>query len=241
MFIYRTLRYVDACCSCSNANSNSLSGPIIQVCLGEEGAQQTISVHQNILTARSEFFKRATNGKWGEARVVPLPEDQPEDFSRYVNILYKGEVATKGPEEWLDLCHLYILAEKLQDVRTKNSVIEAMLCFLKTSTVKEMVGFGQTGEKHYQMSAESIEELYAHTPEGSPVRRLVANYYADIAKDGWLIEGKAVFPADFLYDVAVRALQNRPSMMMSVWLQGGHAQYLEAETPNSADAREVAE
>jgi hypothetical protein len=204
-------------------------------------------VHQDILTTRSEFFKRATNGKWGDARTIPLPEDKPEIFLLYIIILYKGLIATRGPGEWMNLCHVYILAEKMQDVCTKNIVVEAMLCFLRASTVKEMGGFGTsdknffTGETHFQMSAESIEELYAHTPDGSPVRRLVANYYADIARDGWLAAGKDVFPVEFLYDVVVQALQRRSSMMISTWLQRDHAQYLEVEIPHSADKREVAE
>ncbi|CAO2656037.1 Nn.00g048400.m01.CDS01 [Neocucurbitaria sp. VM-36] len=101
------------------------SSPTLKVMVGEEGNEEDFWVHQKILTSRSEFFKRATNGQWLESdeRLITLPEDRPDVFRLYLNLLYTRQVATKS---WRTLCQVYVLAEKLQDASAKNSVIDAM-------------------------------------------------------------------------------------------------------------------
>jgi hypothetical protein len=188
-------------------------------------------VHQSILTTHSEFFVRATNGKWAESdeRLVTLPDDRPEIFRLYVNILYTTEVATKGHEEWESLCRLYILAEKLQDVVTKNRLTDAICWFLtsEAAPIRKDTG-GNLIYPRYQPSAQSIEELYARTPEASPLRRLVIDYYTENANHTWLEEGRAVLPADFLCDLAVVVLRKIAPVNCAQPMREGFSHYHES-------------
>jgi hypothetical protein len=80
---------------------------------------ETFNVHTALLTARSEFFKKALNGAWKEAedKVFKLPEDDPANFATYVHHLYTGELAVRtdpqdsddyGIEEQAQLARLYV-------------------------------------------------------------------------------------------------------------------------------------
>lgn len=106
--------------------------------IGEEDDKATFDIHQHSIAFRSAFFKKAITGDWKEAqdRVVKLPEDELTTFQHYVHLLYTGKlgvVPESGPapydggEEKIRLAKLYVLAEKLQDVDTKNLV--ETLCY----------------------------------------------------------------------------------------------------------------
>jgi hypothetical protein len=132
-----------------------------------------------LLTARSRFFQKALFGNWKEAedRVVNLPEDDPALFADYIHVLYTGdtpglsnpETISNGGESTRMLCKLCVLAEKLDDVGTKNTVIDALLCSLTKP---------QTDGNIYLPGRVSVGIIYDGTPEGSPARRLMTDLYA---------------------------------------------------------------
>jgi len=97
-------------------------------------------VHESFQTSRSEFFRRAMNGKWAESetRIVQLPDDKPHVFALYVNFIYTGQLPTmvKSKEELAVLVYdalsaytspeydalfcLHILAEKVRMLQPKT-------------------------------------------------------------------------------------------------------------------------
>lgn len=168
---------------------HSFSSPTLKVVVGEEGNEEEFWVHQNILTSHSEFSKRATNGQWLESdeRLVTLPEDRPDVFRLYLNLLYTKQIARK---KWITLCQMYVLAEKLQDTSAKNSTINAMHATLQDCAPKKP-----------RLRPKSIIELYSGTPEGSKARKFVADYVADEGHDSWLKDpesGSSLPPDSFL-------------------------------------------
>jgi hypothetical protein len=115
--------------------------------VGKEPDTKAFVAPESFLTTRFEFFRRAMNGSWKEAEthIVELPEDDPETFAVYINHVYTGqlftatvtdkELATLGARDILKevskqyhtLFKVYVLAGKLQDVATKNTIMEAAL------------------------------------------------------------------------------------------------------------------
>jgi hypothetical protein len=57
--------------------------------VGKEPNQEHFSVHEGIMCARAEFFRRAMNGNWAEReeRLVNMPEDDPKIFATYINLV----------------------------------------------------------------------------------------------------------------------------------------------------------
>jgi hypothetical protein len=162
---------------------------MITIRVGNEPEHKDFIAHESFLTSRSEFFRRAMNGNWKEAetRIVTLPDDDHRIFDLYMNLVYTGQFITmrKSQEEllslddddWItfideeydDIFCLYILAEKLQDTATKNTVIAAVmnLTQLKSKDGSWTIPSFPTANK-----------VYISTLKGSPGRRLLVDMLA---------------------------------------------------------------
>lgn len=178
--------------------------------MGADDKRTIFRVHMALLTARSDFFKKALNGKWMEAeeKIVRLPEDDPTVFAAYVHHLYTGELAVQADkqqsvgilvdEQYRNSCSLYVFAEKILDVETKNAVIHAMLEMARTKQIN-----GQT----YGPSSDDVNTIYKGTVVGSPARRLMVDLYTYRAKGDWI--GQRPFSIEFLRDLLIRTLDTR--------------------------------
>jgi hypothetical protein len=162
---------------------------LLTIRVGKEPGQKDFVANESILTARSEFFRRAMNGSWEEAeiRVIKLPEDVPDVFANYLNFIYTGQfsVARKNREEVATLigaehtdyvCEehaallsVYVLAEKLQDVQAKNDAIRAVLDVTELKSANK--GWAAP-------SLTTVNMTYHGTTEGSPARRLLVDIYS---------------------------------------------------------------
>lgn len=161
----------------------------IQIVVGEGDTQTSFDVHKYLVTERSPFFKNAMSGDWKEAkdRVVNFPEDDPATLQSDVHLLYTNQLAVipsplpvkyDGSEETEALAKLYALAEKLQDVDTKNIVLKAML--LSSLQIRSITA------SCVVPGLPTVRIIYAGTPEGSPIRRLLVDIYTYRGRSAWL-------------------------------------------------------
>lgn len=182
--------------------------------VGEGEAKQSFAVHEALICARSKFFEKAMNGKWQEAenKVVNLPEDDPIAFGLYKQLLYTRRLPSKlearegsiheGPgKEYVTLSRLYVLAEKIQDREAKRAAMDALL-----SRAREV----QINEKNWWPGPEAIAIIYSGTVGPCAARRLMVDFYTCKATGSWLDQAKGLFPAKFLYDLAISLLDKRP-------------------------------
>ncbi|KAI4693273.1 uncharacterized protein J4E88_001644 [Alternaria novae-zelandiae] len=194
---------------------------LITVVVGEAPDQRHFSVHEGLICARSEFFRRAMNGKWIESknRMVRLPEDDPKVFDIYINLLYTGRLATNTLEEpktnahlleeMYVLAQLYVIGEKLLDKATKNSAIQSLL---EVSLEQDANG------KSYPPTINTIISVYQGTCAGSLGRRLLVDLWIDIQGE-FLATNAELLPKDFLVDLAVALLdiqQGKKEMLASM-------------------------
>lgn len=58
--------------------------------MGVQPEAQDFTVHEGLISARSEFFRNALKVPWKESeeRTIPLPEDEPKVFPVYLKLLY---------------------------------------------------------------------------------------------------------------------------------------------------------
>ncbi|KAI4627415.1 uncharacterized protein J4E87_003978 [Alternaria ethzedia] len=127
-----------------------ISSPLIKVLVGPESQRSELFVHQSIITSRSKFSANALSGRWNnsDAKTINLydvdPELRLEDVEHYLETVYTGRISlTDGSEILESICHVYVIAELLLDVHTRNL---ATHCMSRSPTVNLMAKAAQKGK-----------------------------------------------------------------------------------------------
>lgn len=178
--------------------------------MGRGGDAEKFYAHESVLKERSGFFQAALNQQWkeGRERKVYLPEDKPVCVATYVEWLFSGKIASETikpaaelragdvSEQHLFLAHLYVLGEKLIDVKFCDDVIKAMaqLCAVGVS------------ESRWYPTFSAVQTIYGGTTSESPARKFLVHIYKTRGKQSWFGTNEADFtgPMQFLVDL-VRA------------------------------------
>ncbi len=212
--------------------------------VGGVANSQTFLVNESLLTARSEYFRRAMNGKWLEynTREIDLVDDDPDIFALYLNLVYKNELPTatlrdadvetlgckelvwETNKELMVLFEIYAIAEKFQDTSAKDGVVAAV--FQLTQNVS---WFGRP----LVCGPRIIELVYSSTPVDSPARRLLVDMCCN-SQMGPLLRKSPHLPKDFLSDLFM--VMQRELGGKNIMLRNGVAAYLEA---NEEPSKEV--
>lgn len=197
-----------------NRRSAFLSRSLIHVQVEHSNVVRDFYIHRDLLLARSPYFKEQASksetlvaqSPW--CQTLRLTDVRPATFGIYINLLYMKRLTTKGPKEWHWLCRLYLLAEKLQDVETKNTVIDGMFLYIRPSFPAMLADKEST-----VLDATSTTWLYEQTPEKSPVRRFVVDFCVQSGRAEWLQVDKGKYPQEFIWDIAMGLMQQRPSTL----------------------------
>ncbi|KAI8939495.1 hypothetical protein NX059_003266 [Plenodomus lindquistii] len=172
-----------------------------------DGQEQVFAIHESLITSHSPYFKSALSSTHQD-RLVDLPYDDPTIFRYYVHLLYTNKVEasldcispnTYGYNECCNIAKLYVLAEKLQDIASKNAAISAMLAaFEERNDAKGIPG------------SSIIKIVWDGTPSGSKMRKLIVDMWADRATGSWIKKYKGKeWPADFLVDMTMALMEKR--------------------------------
>ncbi|CAI9636163.1 unnamed protein product [Alternaria burnsii] len=199
---------------------------MMPVVVGTGGDRADFRVHKTLFTSRSRFIERATSkdSQGKDVLVVWLLDENPQTFRLYLNLVYANQLATRGPDQWLKLCELYGLAERLQDTKSKNQIVEGMYGFLNELLLKPWSP--STRSKDY-LPAVATAMLFEGMTEKSRVRALLVDFYAEFGDKILLREAQAMLPADFIYDVAVRLLEKRAHVIFGSQIMHPPSYYYE--------------
>jgi hypothetical protein len=213
------------------------------VVVGAKPHRQRFTVHHDLITQRSEFFRAARSLCWTEpGKVTRLVDDDPYLFSAYLSCLYSGADfmnrqdgkprqgdSSSGPsadvndndgdddDKMIDeaiakklgpyaehienvrfLIDIYLLADKFLDPTTANLVIDCLIDF---------VGFSK-----WTTDQAIISHVYASTVEGSPLRKLVLDWWLREVDQTWAHDyPKAEWglPHEFLQDFIIKTCDLR--------------------------------
>ncbi|KAH6871414.1 hypothetical protein B0T10DRAFT_533557 [Thelonectria olida] len=178
----------------SISNPTSLSGRSIEVIVGSEHPI-TFSVHENLISAASEIFKKCMGGNWkeGKNRSVRLESQDPEVFQIYLHWLYCHTFPVRidspglsGTVEYLQLAKAYVLGDMSQDGAFKDATLDAMM------------------DKAGSTASDVIRVIYDNTLESSEARSLLVDLYANHGHGNWLRDW-----AEFLLDLVTAVLDKR--------------------------------
>jgi len=188
------------------------------VLVGTGPSRQHFTVHHELITQRSEFFRAARSARWTKRKkATKLVDDKPHIFSAYLNCLYLGagfmikqpktdniegsaaeveeakKITKAKDQETLEFfVELYLLADKLLDPGTANLVIDELISFVDTLS--------------WVSDNSSITHVYDHTVDGNPLRQLLVDYHIHEATPDWFNkDSKATSqpPLEFLQDIII--------------------------------------
>lgn len=101
--------------------------------IGPDTDRSELHIHQSIIAARSEFFASALNGRWNnlDTKIVDLYKAAPdlvlEDVAHYLEAVYTNQIHDESHSKgFYDICKVYVVAERLHDVQTRNLAVEAL-------------------------------------------------------------------------------------------------------------------
>lgn len=169
--------------------------------VGKDDKEQVFLVDKDIICTRSGFFAKALKGGWKEADegLVRLPEDDPQIFKLYLNLVYFGSIPAKArdvkeiSDEDMELFKLYILSERLQDTHSQNTIIEAVHASLHETRFNDL---------YYLPSIPNIEHIYSETLPSSPIQQLLVDNIVHRASPGtFKAKNYSTLPGEFLHAV----------------------------------------
>ncbi|KAK4553605.1 hypothetical protein LTR86_009401 [Recurvomyces mirabilis] len=144
----------------------------VTVLVGE--TKKAFQIPEGLLCQRSDFFKVACNERWQKEVQGPLalPEDDPQTFSTYLQILYQDQVVAADNEaDWFkEMSTNYVLADKLCDTFATNLIMDSI------------VGYLHGSECEAAPSPTTVSLIYSSTATGSPLRGLLVQYCATRAR-----------------------------------------------------------
>jgi hypothetical protein len=142
------------------------------VLVGRDPNQQLFTVHHDVITRRSKFFRQARNPRWKKSTPIELQHADPQIFDMYLQCVYHGTVpdftGNEEEDERGEQCYeafvdLYILADSLLDPVTTTLVSEEI---------------HEIGSAENIPGAGVIKHAYRHTTAGCALRNALVEIYA---------------------------------------------------------------
>jgi hypothetical protein len=166
-------------------------------------------VAKDLLCSRFSFFTAACAKQWQEHPETPilLPDDDPEVFAFYLEVLYRDEHFVSTAIKHLAdvdvpaIIQTWVLADKLGDHISANIVMDYLFNRARRCSAIVTAGIAQT-----------LQYTYEHTIDASPLRQLLCDFL--FTMDEKTIEAVLkdnVTPAGFTVDMALKLLVVRAS------------------------------
>lgn len=166
--------------------------------------------------------RSTTATSWIEAEtgVIKLPEDKPEVFANYLGVIYRGaapsfkapdslnlqedayyvEFKTRVRKYQTSLCHLYVFAEKVQDIAAKELLLAVMVCSTKLEN---------KDGKRYLPIDEQVNVIYSGIPSSDPMREFLTDCHVSFGRKDW--PKASLYHPEFLDELLASIWQRRPS------------------------------
>lgn len=186
----------------------------VTIIINEEQPDLAASFHvpESLLTEKSEFLQAACRNEWKEAssRIIKLPDVEPDISSLYLFWVHRDKLALHN--DWdpdgddceenaltvqTRLVKLWILADRLSDVRLCNIVID------------EMVGATEKSDStglFVLFPPDLTVLIWSATTAGRSIRRMVIDYYITYVCVEGVEKNMYEHHPDFLKELMLAAL-----------------------------------
>lgn len=163
-------------------------GPSITVRVGSGPSAREFSVHKDLITHYSPFFKAAlSDSRWkeGMSNMIDLPEDEPQLFKFYLCWLYgtwpfeyittciKFDRKTLECAEFIQLADAYVFGNKILDFDFCDMVLDSLCAHAHHAHATDLVPTG------------SFFEIWKVSKKHSAPRKLLLDAYVYSGSKEW--------------------------------------------------------
>ncbi|KAF2869092.1 hypothetical protein BDV95DRAFT_112033 [Massariosphaeria phaeospora] len=182
----------------------SFGSSMVTLRVGEGDNLQTLTIHENILRTRSTLLQNTVNDakdKDNEQKSFDFSKDDPQAFALYTQLIYSGRLPSKtepheASEEYTLLCKLYVLTQRINDIKASNAAMDAIFDRSREPTPDTSTLPG----------GEHVRLIYNGTSKPCAARRLLLHFYTYRATAKWMDED---LPLEFVNDLARSLLERR--------------------------------
>jgi hypothetical protein len=171
---------------------------LITIRIHDEGTATDFIVPSTLIASRSEFFKNTLKQCWrqDDTQAINVYDYDPDVFALYLHILY-GEPPhlEYGDRNYATFCQIYVLAEFVQDTRTKEVIMEYLWNEL-------FEGDYTKRSPKTPPDANALHILYSSTTTDCPARRLIVDVFASVDYSRIIGNGDA-WPEEFLRELTL--------------------------------------
>ena len=172
---------------------------LITIFVGQGASTVELAAHEDQLF-KSPFFEMALRKDWceGRTRKIELLDDHGGTVECYLDFLYTRQVPD---DHHIDqLANLYVLGQKLLDIKFKNAVLARIL-----QTAKRLEDGGHFYGS-FNDSEVAIRIMYECTPSGSLGRQLLVDIFFAASESNKLEDD---FHPEFTHDLLVKFMDHR--------------------------------
>ncbi|KAL1799959.1 hypothetical protein ACET3X_000301 [Alternaria dauci] len=187
-----------------------IKSPLVKVLVGPDSDRSELYIHQSIIVSRSGFFASALGGRWSnsDTNVVDLYKAAPDlilkDITCYLEAVYTNQIANgKHLGAPIEICRVYVVAERLNDVQTRNLAVEALY--------KRIGRVGPNGMYYAVPSIRCLDVVYRGTAQAKNLmRKLLVDAWRGSGNIHVLEEHLEDCPREFLVELAAAAVRKMP-------------------------------
>lgn len=172
-------------------------------------------VHEDMVCAKSKFFRAACSNNWkeGQEKLMQLPSIEPSTFQAYTEWVYSNSLLNVN-QSTKSLVKLYLVADYLDDVRLRNKSMEALIAFFK--------------RRDTMPSATSIQLIWENTTPSSRLRAWIVDVTAKYCNRESFAHCSDLLPSDFVLQIALKLMPEGPIRRDPTFLAKA-TEYLEVE------------
>ncbi|KAB8226277.1 hypothetical protein BDV33DRAFT_197273 [Aspergillus novoparasiticus] len=169
----------------NSTGKHLMSGAVVKLDVGVPPV--SFNVHIKLLCKQSPAFAGLYSGSLAY-RIqdhISLPEEDPDAFAIFYDLMYPDRVRLKHPGGFLDLFKLWVLADSLEMSRLQNDVTMACKTLLKRSAI----------------GIDAVSYAYESTLPGSPLRQMAVDSWVSKEDMKRFRAHKGTLPCGFLEDL----------------------------------------
>jgi hypothetical protein len=184
---------------------STFCGGVVGISIGPNATPFEFA-HLKLLSDCSTVFK--TFFEKGLLSMDFLDHEDPDIFTEFLRWAYRGKIFEETTPTWMQLCQLWLLAEKLEVPKLQSLVMDHCQCRSETDDYDNT-------DTSALMAESTVMFVYSKTAVGNPFRRIAVDSWRTVAGKTFFESVREKLPREFAKDLCLRFFEYRDAGLWS--------------------------